>query len=678
MAHRRLAAIMFTDIVGYTSLMGRDLEKALELLRRNREIQIPLIKKHGGKWLKEMGDGTLAQFDSAIDSVLCAEEIQKMARSKLGAKLRIGIHLGDVTIENEDVFGDGVNIASRLQSIADPGAIYISESIYEAIRARKDIHCEILGDIQLKNVDHLVKTYYLRKKGLPIPSAAKIKNLIRRSLTARVFGSVYTYIILLLLVSIGWWIRKEFFVEKLAIPSVMFFPIDNYIGSDTLDYLFAGMHDALIGEAGKISAWQVKSKTTANAYRNVEKSITEIASEINIDAAIETSVSCIGEEMCFQVALVDARDDKQLWIKDYSVERSQIPNLFRTLAKEISNEIGVMLTPEEKQMLSQSITVDPEAYDAYLRGMYCVENGTKADLDHAMEYFQLALKIDSTYALAYSGIASAWVTYHQHGFLPRSITEPKWEEAARKALELDSTLVEVQGRFVVHETYNTIYRGEWEDIDRRFRKIIEINPNSEVNLVFYGHFLGVVGRPNEGLIYSYRAIEIDPFNEFIQAVHAVNLKNARKYDEAFQVLQGLFNTNPNNIIGLPTIWAVYHEEGQYTEALNVAEKIYTIKGNDAAKEAMESGYAEGGYRMAMQRTAEKMIAHRDTAYFPSWQISTLYARADLKNEALDWLWKAYEEHDANVIVIGVDPLFDFLREEPPFKELLGKMNLPAD
>ncbi|MCK5280610.1 MAG: hypothetical protein KAK04_18790, partial [Cyclobacteriaceae bacterium] len=434
MAERRLAAIMFTDIVGYTALMGSDVEKALELLRRNREIQIPLIKKHGGKWLKEMGDGTLAQFDSAIDSVLCAEEIQKMARSKLGAKLRIGIHLGDVTIENEDVFGDGVNIASRLQSIADPGAIYISESIYEAIRARKDIHCEILGDIQLKNVDHLVKTYYLRKKGLPIPSAAKIKNLIRRSLTARVFGSVYTYIILLLLVSIGWWIRKEFFVEKLAIPSVMFFPIDNYIGSDTLDYLFAGMHDALIGEAGKISAWQVKSKTTANAYRNVEKSITEIASEINIDAAIETSVSCIGEEMCFQVALVDARDDKQLWIKDYSVERSQIPNLFRTLAKEISNEIGVMLTPEEKQMLSQSITVDPEAYDAYLRGMYCVENGTKADLDHAMEYFQLALKIDSTYALAYSGIASAWVTYHQHGFLPRSITEPKWEEAARKAL----------------------------------------------------------------------------------------------------------------------------------------------------------------------------------------------------------------------------------------------------
>jgi class 3 adenylate cyclase len=146
-------------------------------LRKNREIHLSLIKKHGGKWLKEMGDGTLAQFDSAIDSVLCALEIEKLARSTLGAKLRIGIHLGDVTIENEDVFGDGVNIASRLQSIADPGGIYISESIYEAIRAKQDIHCELLGDIQLKNVDHLVKTYYLRAKGLPKPSVKKRKEL---------------------------------------------------------------------------------------------------------------------------------------------------------------------------------------------------------------------------------------------------------------------------------------------------------------------------------------------------------------------------------------------------------------------------------------------------------------------------------------------------------------------
>ena len=177
---RKLAAIMFTDIVGYTALMGRDTQKALDVLRTNRDIQKPLIEKYRGKWLKEMGDGILAQFDSAIDSVLCALEIQRSARIKLDGKIRIGIHLGDVTVEGEDVFGDGVNIASRLQSIADPGGVYVSESIHHAIRGSADIRSQFLGEVQLKNVDYLVKTYYLEGEGLPKPSKKRKKELERK------------------------------------------------------------------------------------------------------------------------------------------------------------------------------------------------------------------------------------------------------------------------------------------------------------------------------------------------------------------------------------------------------------------------------------------------------------------------------------------------------------------
>ena len=679
MAERRLAAIMFTDIVGYTALMGSDVEKALELLRRNREIQIPLIKKHGGKWLKEMGDGTLAQFDSAIDSVLCAWEIEQMARTKLGAKLRIGIHLGDVTIENEDVFGDGVNIASRLQSIADPGGIYISESIYEAIRARKDIHCEILGDIQLKNVDHLVKTYYLREKGLPVPSTRKKNELTDLRPKPLLKQGWFYVIILLAVISITLTSVWIFSTRNQSIRSIVVLPVENLSSNTDQEWLEAGIHNGLIDGLCKIHAFRIISRNSSKKYDHTDMTIPEIARDIKVKGVVTGSYYTIDDRVRIQVRLIQPfPKEKQIWEQAFDRPMKNVFSIYFDVASAIAHAANITLSPNEASLLKSSREVDPESYEAYLRGVYCCEKGTKADLDKGMDYFRLALKIDSAYALAYYGIALAWNLYIQHGFLPRSITEPKGEEAARKALELDSTLVEVQGGFIVHEMYNTIYLGEWEDIYRRFRKIIDINPNSARNLVFYGHFLGVVGRPNEGLTYSYRAIEIDPFNEFIQAVHAFNLKNARKYDEAFHVLQGLFNTNPNNIIGLPTIWAVYHEQGQYTEAFNVAKKIYTIKGNDAAIEAMESGYTEGGYKMAMQRTAEKMIAYRDSVYFPSWQISTLYARAGLKKEALDWMWKAFEEHDPNIIVIGVDPLFDFLREEPRFKELLGKMNLPAD
>jgi class 3 adenylate cyclase len=244
MQERRLAAIMFSDIVGYTTLMGSDEDKAFQVLRQNRDIQQSLINKYNGGWLKEMGDGILAQFSSATDSVLCAIEIQRQARKELGAQIRIGIHLGDVTFENKDVFGDGVNIASRLQSIADPGGIYISESVHNAIRSRNDIATQYLGEVKLKNVNYLFKTYYIKEKGLPVPSKNRINELIGTKKT----------------------------------ESIVVLPFDNYTGSDELEYFVAGMHSSLIGAIGKISTLRVISKTTSNAYKDTEKSIPEIAS----------------------------------------------------------------------------------------------------------------------------------------------------------------------------------------------------------------------------------------------------------------------------------------------------------------------------------------------------------------------------------------------------------------
>ena len=177
---RQLAAIMFTDIVGYTAMMGKDSNKALELVRNNREIQKPLVEKYNGKWLKEMGDGAMAQFGSALDAVNCAIEIQEMARAKFDGKLRIGIHLGDITIENNDVYGDGVNVAARLESIADPGGIYISESIEKAIRGQSDIQAKYLGEVNLKNVDYGVRTYALQGVGLPVPELKEKTELSGR------------------------------------------------------------------------------------------------------------------------------------------------------------------------------------------------------------------------------------------------------------------------------------------------------------------------------------------------------------------------------------------------------------------------------------------------------------------------------------------------------------------
>lgn len=674
-ATKKLAAIMFTDIVGYTALMGSDEHKALEVLHISRDLHIKSINQFKGHLIKEMGDGMLVQFDTAIDSVLCAIEIQKQARQLIKEKIRIGLHLGDITFDREDIFGDGVNIASRLQSVADPGGIYISESIQKSIRAETAVKTKFLGKVTLKNVGYLVNTYAIIDEGLPVPTTAKIKELQGKSLFHKLSRSIYTYIVLLLLIiANGPWIRNYFKTESSEISSLLILPFDNYTGNDSLDYVVAGIHDALIGDVGKISALRVPSKRTANAYRNVGKSIPQIATELNIDAAIETSVSCYGEEICIQVKLVSAfPEEQQLWIHDFYIEKGQISNLSKKIAKEISQQIHINLTPQEEKLLTESKPIDPDAYEAYLRGMSYWELGTKPDLERAMGYFQLSSEIDSSYALAYLGISRTWGAYVQHGFLPYQEVAEKVNAARNKALMLDSSLVEIRAGMATKYTWGD---WNWKKAEKEFLKAIEINPNYAFSQAYYSHFLAIMGDPEKGLPHSELAMELDPFNTLYMSIHGQALKNAGKYDEALELLLKLMEVEPDQGIGLPALWAVYQELGDTQKSFELAKKIYSLKKNELALKSLEEGFEEGGYNLAMQRTAEMMIGKRDSLYFPSWQIATLYCRAKKKAESLEWLTKAYEEHDSNMPYISVDPLFAFLRDEPRFQELLKKMGLP--
>jgi len=236
---RQLAAVMFTDIVGYTALMGKDSNKALELVRQSLKIQKPLVEKHNGKWLKEMGDGAMARFNTALDAVNCALEIQRISRADFDADLRIGIHSGDITIESDDVYGDGVNIASRLESIADPGGIYISESIEKAIRGQGDVQAKFLGEIKLKNVDYGVRTYALQGTGLPIPEVKGEKEISgpfwvdlqhRGVLRAGISFAAISLILILLVDQIRPWVEiPEWSMSALMILLILTFPVAMYL-----------------------------------------------------------------------------------------------------------------------------------------------------------------------------------------------------------------------------------------------------------------------------------------------------------------------------------------------------------------------------------------------------------------------------------------------------------------
>jgi tetratricopeptide (TPR) repeat protein len=284
----------------------------------------------------------------------------------------------------------------------------------------------------------------------------------------------------------------------------------------------------------------------------------------------------------------------------------------------------------------------------------------------------LALAKDPNYAQAYAGIASVWIGRQQQGFVPRSEAAPKAKAAAAKALELDSMLAEVHNTLAGIKTWSD---WDWEGGEAEYRRAIELNPNYPEARASLSHLLSMMKRPEEAMTQIRRALELDPLNALFRAHYAMDLMYARQYDDAVAELRDTLKTSPNDLVALSTLRSAYHMKHMYAEALEVWKASYAAREDHEAEEALVRGFKEGGYSMALQRAAEALVARSRTTYVPAWQIGTLYTRAGKKDEALAWLEKAYQAHDPNMPYISVDPIFDILRDDPRFRDLLRRMNL---
>jgi tetratricopeptide (TPR) repeat protein len=338
------------------------------------------------------------------------------------------------------------------------------------------------------------------------------------------------------------------------------------------------------------------------------------------------------------------------------------------VARDVAKEANIPLTAEEDSRLSSINIVNPAAYQSYLIGMEYWERLTDANLDTALQFFELARKIDPEYALAYRGISRFWGGKMIGGYAPYSVAGPKAKAAADKALSLDSTLR--FGGFYVW------YFWDWETAEKLYLKSLELNPNNADVNRSYSHFLAIIGKPDEGIPYMEKALALDRLNPFFYGWYGMSLNYAHRYDEAIEVLEDALLKFPPEMIILSTLRSSYHQKQMYDEAIQAGIKYYEVRGDSICIAALEDGYREGGYHFALQRNAEALIEQSKTKYITPNQVATLYTRAGMKEEALDWLEKAYEEHDTNMAYLNADPIFDWLRDEPRFRELVKKMKYP--
>ena len=356
--YRQLAAIMFTDIVSYSKLMSQNEQQALDVMRNNRSIQKSFVEQYNGKWVKEIGDGVLAMFRTAYDSQECALAIQKAIREQCEHQVRIGIHLGDITIEDDDAFGDGVNIAARIQSIADPGGIYVSESVFKAVMARTNNPVYDLGEICLKNIAYPIRIYALLGKGLPPPSNKMLASKVEKKKPSQIN-----------VVDIS---DKEAWTDnqhETSDLSIAVLPFKNLSLDQENQYFADGVMGDILNNLQQMHELKVISQTSVEQYRNTTKPISQIGAELGVCYLLEGSVRKACDEIMITAQLIKARDDRHVWADNFTsiYNTKGIFRIQREIAEKIVSELQLKISPEKIAEITQ-----PKTKNKMLMTIVCV------------------------------------------------------------------------------------------------------------------------------------------------------------------------------------------------------------------------------------------------------------------------------------------------------------------
>ncbi|UCC81899.1 MAG: protein kinase [Gemmatimonadota bacterium] len=448
--------------------------------------------------------------------------------------------------------------------------------------------------------------------------------------------------------------------ERLAV-----LPPANLMNDPEQEYFVQGVHNALILELQQAGV-EVIARRSVMQYEDMQKPIREIASELAVDAVIEASVLRAADSVEIQVQVVDGRTEEI--VGDPIVRSGEFRNvvtLYRELTGAIASEIQLALTPQTEARLASPRAVNPQAYEAYLKGQSHWHRFTPTDMDQALEYFQQALLLDSTYAPAQAGIALVrcfWGTTAQAS------------AAAQQALTLDSTLAEVQYAVAMVRFW---HEWDWEGGEAAFRRAIEINPNYAEARAYYGNILLHNERREEARAQIERALELDPFNLLFRAMNGYLLCSERRCAEAIEELEAVLRIEPDHVLANILLTEAYHLNGNYDEVLaQIRRHIRTyLAGDQELQEALDRGYAEGGYRAAMLRYAETLAARPDAA--GPVEVASMYAMAGDKERTLEWLELAYEAHalrlPGNLHASGFGPVPG---DDPRYQALRRRMNLP--
>ena len=631
---------MFTDLVGFTALSQRNESVALSILDEQRELLRPVFIRHDGREVKTIGDAFLVEFPSALSAVKCAYEIQKTTKEfnnslpeERRVHLRIGIHLGDVVESQGDISGDAVNVASRIESLADSGGVCLTRQVYDQVQNKLELPLISLGTRLLKNVSSSMEVYKM-----VMPWDATVAALSGRRDASR----------------------------------IAILPFANISPDPADEYFSDGMTDELIAVLSKIGGLRVVARTSVMRFKGEKATANRIGQELKVGSLIEGSVRKSKDQVRITVQLVDTESEVQLWTETYNRNLQDIFSVQSDIAQQVAKALEVRLGVRENSALRREQTQNPEAYSFYLKGRHRWNLRSENEINRAIKYFEEAIGRDPGYALAYAGLADCYSILGYYAFRRPVAVYPRAKELAEKALSLNESIAEP------HASLGEVlmqYFFDWKKAGSELDRALELNPSYATAHFWRATHHMALGRTDDSLTQVRKAVELDPLSMIILTDAARNLYLARRYDEAINQYQRSLDVDPNFPIAHKGLAEVYAQIGKYDEAVSEIERAIALSGRSIfILDDLGYIYARAGKREDASKVLEDLDKLANDEYVPSYGRAVICAALGNKEDAMNWLEKAYDERNF-LVYLKVDPAFDTLRKEERFLSLLDKMGL---
>ena len=634
---------MFTDMAGYTALGQKNESLSLALAEEQERLLRPVFNRHKGRVIKTMGDAFLVEFGNALDAVRCAYDVQRASRefnisqpADQRIVLRIGLHLGDVVESQGDISGDAVNIASRIQSLAEDGGVSLTRQVYDQVHNKFDLPLTSLGSKSLKNVSVPVEVY---RMALP------------------------------------WETDRKGAASQLDASRVAVLPFANMSPDPGDSYFADGITEEIISTLSGVSGLNVISRTSVMGYKGTTKRVKEIGGELEAGSVLEGSFRKAGNKIRVTAQLINVRDDRHVWTHSYDRNLDDVFGVQTDIAKQVSDALRVKILAPEIDRIERKPTESTKAYNLYLHGRYHLNRRTMERINKAAEYFAQAVKEDEGFALGHGGLADCYeLLATNHGVdIEANHGRAKMEVAI--ALQLDPDLAEA------HATLGLILMDDYDfkGAEREFKRAIELKPSYATAHHWYFRVLRIESRWDEALQQIEKAVELDPFSQIINLNRAEYYDSRRDYEKALELAKKTVELDPNFVVARFQLAAIYAKMKRLEDARREAEIGANLvqEAFPKMRERFEAFLAFSGDDKEEVRRLLPIVeaSVREPMGAKAVEIGGYHIYLGEIDTGFEWLEKSYTRKEPELPEVTSDPTFDTVRDDPRYQNLLKRLGL---